>query len=155
MGTPQRTDDREKAPEALHRLQFYTASLSEKANLRKDLANWRGRDFRATGNSADSPPRTSSERRACCPDDEREGEGPRDRRHGGSQGNASALSAPVNACCLFPWSPANSTRRVRDSLSDKMQAIIKLSPEYQQLKAPAAPHSDAGGFNDFEDDIPF
>lgn len=24
---------------------FYTASLSEKANLRKDLANWRGRDF--------------------------------------------------------------------------------------------------------------
>lgn len=24
---------------------FYTASLSEKANLRRDLANWRGRDF--------------------------------------------------------------------------------------------------------------
>lgn len=24
---------------------FYTASLSEKANLRKDLASWRGRDF--------------------------------------------------------------------------------------------------------------
>ena len=24
---------------------FYTCSLSEKANLRKDLANWRGRDF--------------------------------------------------------------------------------------------------------------
>jgi len=24
---------------------FYTASLSEKANLRKDLVNWRGRDF--------------------------------------------------------------------------------------------------------------
>lgn len=24
---------------------FYTASLGEKANLRKDLANWRGRDF--------------------------------------------------------------------------------------------------------------
>lgn len=24
---------------------FYTASLNEKANLRADLANWRGRDF--------------------------------------------------------------------------------------------------------------
>jgi hypothetical protein len=62
---------------------------------------------------------------------------------------------PANAAFYLSLEPGEFDQAAFDSLSDKMQAIIKLSPEYQQLKAPAAPHSDAGGFNDFEDDIPF
>ena len=45
MGTPQRTDDRGKRRKPFTVSKFYTASLSEGNLPRKDLANWRGRDF--------------------------------------------------------------------------------------------------------------
>ena len=85
-GNSKRTDDRgRERREALHRPKFYTASLSEKANLRKDLANWRGRTSRPR-NWRIRRQETSSASVHVVPDDEREGKGSRDWRHGGSQG---------------------------------------------------------------------
>ena len=62
--------------------------------------------------------------------------------------------SPANAPSYLSWSSAND-QAAFDSLSDKMRAIIKLSPEYQQLKAPAASHFRRGRIQRLEDDIPF
>lgn len=132
---------------------FYTASLSEKANLRKDLANWRGRDF--TPQELGGFAAKNILGKACMLSltmNEKE-----KVRVTGVMAVPKGMQVPssVNAPFYLSLEPGEFDQAAFNSLSDKMQAIIKLSPEYQQLKAPAASHSDAGGFNDFEDDIPF
>ena len=72
----------------------------------KDLANWRGRDF-TPRNSADSPPGEHPRKGVHLSLTMNE-EGPRDRRHGGSQRNA--VPSSVNAPFYLSLEPGNSTR---------------------------------------------
>ena len=70
-----------------------------------------------------------------------------------AQGNASP--SPVNVCS-FLLEPGNSTRPRSTLCPTRCRRSSNCLPNIsRQLKAPAASHSDAGGFNDFEDDIPF
>lgn len=143
---------------------FYTASLNEKANLRKDLMNWRGRDFTEqelegfeSGNILGK----------CCMlsltmNDKKKVK------------VTSVIALPkgtqvppqINPSVLFSLEPDEFDQSVFDALSDGIRGMIEKTPEYQQIKNPQKFSADSGapfgpnsgnteGFNDFDDDIPF
>lgn len=136
---------------------FYTASLSEKANLRKDLANWRGRDFTAEELSGFDSKNILG--KACMlsviHNDKKKA------RVSGVMQIPKGLPVPdqVNETVFF--SLENFDQKVYDSLSDGYKRMIELSPEYQHLKHGVSESHDAGssgsahgGFADLEE-IPF
>lgn len=135
---------------------FYTASLHEKAGLRKDLAAWRTRDFT-----------------------EEELKGFDDKALLGkpcmiSVGLSEKGKAKVNAVMSLPKGTivppqANPTLHFSlddfdqakfDALSDGYKKLILASPEYHQIKNPhpeeqRQPAAAGSGFDDMDDDIPF
>jgi hypothetical protein len=132
-------------------LKFYTASLGEKANLRKDLVNWRGKEFTAEElmgfdekNLLDKP---------CMLTLTKKGE--RVRVTGISQKPREVtLPDRVNELEYFSLEPERFDRKTFEQLSDYFKGKILLSPEWAELngKAPPPQHT---GTDDFEDDIPF
>jgi hypothetical protein len=135
---------------------FYTNSLSEKANLRKDLEQWRGRPF-----SEDELKRFDLQSILNAPCMLSVIHNEKGRAQVGSimkmpkgQTAPDAINKPI-AFWLDEFK-----HEVFDSLSDNLKALIKKSPEYQEIVSPKAPASQPGAqakgrFDDLEDDIPF
>lgn len=129
---------------------FYTASLGEKANLRKDLENWRGRAFTEqellgfeSKNILDKPCMLS-----VIHNDKGKA------RVSGVMAIPKNTAVPARVNELTYFSLDTFDAKVFDALSDGYKKLIEASPEYQQMKnGGAAPAK--GKFDDMEDDIPF
>lgn len=131
---------------------FYTASLSEKANLRKDLANWRGRDFTPeelmgfdSKNILDKPCMLS-----LTPNDKGK------VRITGVMALPKGTAVPprVNPIVYLSLEHGEFDQATFDALSDGYKKLIKVSPEYASLTRPQQPQGKSA-FADMDDDIPF
>lgn len=129
---------------------FYTASLSEKANLRKDLANWRGRDFTEQELAGFEAKNILDK---CClvsltPNDKGK------IRVTGVMALPKGTKVPDRINDLTYFSLDEYDASTFEKLSDGYKKLIKASPEYVAMSNPgAAPKR--GSFDDMEDDIPF
>ncbi len=108
---------------------FYTASLGEKANLRKDLVNWRGREF------------TSEELKGfdeknildkCCLVTITEKESGKTAVSGIS-GVPKGMPIPERINDLLHFSLIDFDQKVYDKLSDGIKKLIKESAEFDSL----------------------
>ena len=128
---------------------FYTASLGEKANLRKDLSSWRGRDFTAdelmgfdSKNLLDKP---------CMVNVTHTEKGK--AKISGITPIPKGMQVPGRVHDLLYLSlEANEFKRdVYEGLSDYWKGEIQKSPEWADLQGTKAP----AGFEDMESSIPF
>lgn len=131
---------------------FYTASLGEKANLRRDLANWRGRDFTEdelrgfdSKNILGKPCMLS-----LTPNDKGK------VRITGVMALPKGTPVPdqVNPTVYLSMEPEEFNPEVFEALSEGYKKLIKASPEWAELQKPRAPKN-GGHFDDMADDIPF
>lgn len=131
---------------------FYTASLGEKANLRKDLANWRGRDFTEdelrgfdSKNILGKPCMLS-----LTPNDKGK------VRITGVMALPKGTPVPeqINPTVYLSLEPEEFNPEVFEALSEGYKKLIKASPEWTELQKPRTPKT-PGRFDDMEDDIPF
>ncbi len=133
---------------------WYTASIGEKANLRKDLVNWRGRDF------------TEDELRgfevkkllgvpcmlSLTPNDKGK------IRVTGIMKPPQGSTCPpqVNASVYFSLERDEFNQATFDGLAEYWQNEIKKSPEWADLHGKPGPvKQSAGGIAEMESDIPF
>ena len=133
---------------------FYTASLSEKANLRKDLANWRGRDF--TQEELLGFESKNILGKTCMlsltPNDKGK------VRITGVMALPKGTQVPeqINPTVYLSLESGEFDPTVFEALSDGYKKLIKVSPEYAELTQPKAQQAKPKGhFDDMEDDIPF
>ena len=130
---------------------FYTASLSEKANLRKDLENWRGRAFTEeelkgfeSKNILGKP----------CMLSLTENDKHKVRITGiMALPKGAEVPSQVNSSVYFSLDEFN--QQTFDGLSEGIKRLIKASPEYMGILNPRAPEQKKGKFDDMMDDIPF
>ena len=131
---------------------FYTASLGEKANLRKDLENWRGRAFTeqelmgfASKNILGKP---------CMLSVTHNDKGK--ARVTGVMALPKGMQVPDQINPSVYFSLDEFDQAVFDALSDGYKKLIQSSPEYQHIaNGPAPTKKPAGAFDDMADDIPF
>lgn len=133
---------------------FYTASLSEKANLRHDLAAWRGRDFTPEELGGFSPRNILG--KPCLVTLTKNDKGK--VRVTGVAKLPKGMGPPkrTNADVFFHLDEFDGA--TFDSFSDGVKKLIVQSPEYQELmgkRAQAKPGNGAGHFDDMADDLPF
>lgn len=137
----------------------YTLSLSEKAQLRKDLDAWRGRPF--TGDELEGFDLFNVLDAQCFLNIIHE------EKNGKTYTNISSVMAlpkrttpleAVNPVVAFSLEPEDYLDVTLDSLPKWIQEKIKQSPEYQAI-APAfnqgPAHHEADDMPPMEDDIPF
>lgn len=137
---------------------WYTASLGEKANLRKDLVNWRGREFtddELKGFEAKKILGTTC-MLSLTPNDKGK------VRVTGVMKLPKGSDAPpqVNPSFYLSLESDEFNQAAFDSLSDFWKAEVKKSPEWADLQGKPGPVKQSaakggGHFDDFEDDIPF
>lgn len=132
---------------------FYTNSLGEKANLRKDLTTWRGRDF--TDDELDRFDLQSILGHACLLSVVEKGNGKEGVKVAGVMKlpKGQEVKQPVNPPTAF-WLD-EFEQAAFDALSDGIKKIIQKSPEYQEAIGTKAPRSQPPKVDDLEDDIPF
>jgi hypothetical protein len=134
---------------------WYTASLGEKANLRKDLVNWRGREFteEELGGFEAKKILGTTCMLSLTPNDKGK------VRVTGVMKLPKGSEAPpqINPSVYFSLEKDEFNQAVFDSLSEYWQTEIKKSPEWGDLhgKGPVKPSTKGTKFDDFEDDIPF
>lgn len=134
---------------------FYTASLHEKATLRKDLINWRGREFTEEELAGFDPKKILG---APCMVSLSMNEKQKIKVTGvmaipkGTQ-----VPAQINQSVYFSLERDQFNQDVFDSLSDGIKELIKSSPEYKSLvdNEPAIRHANPDPMDGLEDDIPF
>ena len=132
---------------------FYTASLGDKANLRKDLVNWRGREF--TEEELAGFESKNILGKPCMvqitPNDKGK------NRVTGVMALMKGTECPpqVNPPIYFSLEREEFDARVMESLSEYYQELIKKSPEFEKLGNKPDPVSKGSDFDDFKDDIPF
>lgn len=126
---------------------FYTASLGEKANLRKDLQNWRGREF--TDDELRGFESKNILGKACMLSLTQNDKGK--VRVTGVMALPKGMQVPpqVNESVYFSLDEFNP--HVFDALSDGIKKMITASPEYQDV---AMGRSQKHGFEDMPDDDP-
>lgn len=133
--------------------QFYTASLSEKANLRKVLEGWRGRPFTPeelmgfdSKNLLDKP----------CMVNITHTEKKKAKVTGVAQvPKGMTVPGRVNDLLYFSLEPDQFKQATYDALPKFYQEMIQKSPEWSELHGTPAVTKTGGKFDDFEDDIPF
>ena len=133
---------------------FYTASIGEKANLRKDLVSWRGREFTEdelrgfeVKNILDKP---------CMVNVTHTEKGK--AKISGITPLPKGTQAPgrVHDILYFSLERDEFSRDVFEALNEYWQEQIKKSPEFEELyKGGSKPKANGTKFDDFEDDIPF
>lgn len=131
---------------------FYTASLSEKANLRKDLANWRGRDFTEAELAGFESKAILGKpcMIALTPNDKNK------IRVTGVMALPKGTAVPKQSNGSLYFSLDEFDQTIFDGLSDGYKKLIMASPEYQHLKNPMAHSKDPRDLSDIESDtIPF
>ena len=135
---------------------YYTASIGEKANLRKDLVNWRGREF------------TDDELRgfevknilgtvcmlSLTPNDKGK------VRVTGIMKLPAGTQCPaqINPSVYFSLEREEFNQATFDGLAEFWQKEISKSPEWADLQGKPGPvkaSTKGSKFDDFEDDIPF
>jgi hypothetical protein len=131
---------------------FYTASLSEKANLRKDLANWRGRDF--TEQELQGFDAKNILGKACLvsltPNDKGR------IRVTGIMALPKGTQVPDQVNGVTYFSLDEFDPKTFENLSDGYKKLIMASPEYKVVSDPSfGENQPKGNFEDLEDDIPF
>lgn len=131
---------------------FYTSSLGEKANLRKDLANWRGRDF--TEQELQGFDAKNILGKPCMialtPNDKNK------VRITGVMAMPRGSQVPDQINKTVYFSLDEFDQSVFDSLSDGIKKLIEVSPEYKELKNPQHRAPAGGGtFEEMDSDIPF
>ena len=140
----------------------YTASLHEKAQLRKDLAAWRGRDFTPEELKGFELPKVLGA--FCLLNLIRVEKNGRDYINVASiMALPKGMPKPEGVNDMLAFDLDKFDQAAFDQLSDRMQEQIISTPEYQALKNPAlvtppqatASASAPGSFDDFVDDIPF
>lgn len=130
---------------------FYTASLSEKANLRKDLENWRGRAFTeqelagfASKNILGKPCML-----ALTENDKNK------VRITGIMALPRGTTVPPQINQTVYFSLEEFDQAVFESLTDGIKKLIVASPEYQEIKNPTQQTGKRlPSFDDLEE-IPF
>lgn len=135
---------------------WYTASLGEKANLRKDLVNWRGRDF--TDDELKGFEAKKMLGAVCMlsltPNDKQ-----KIRVTGVMKLPKGTEAAPqINPSIYFSLERDEFNQPVFDGLSEFWQKEIQKSPEWADLQGkpgPVKPSAAGTKFEDLEDDIPF
>ena len=128
---------------------FYTSSLSEKANLRKDLANWRGRDFTEQELAGFDAKNILDK---CCMVSLTTNDKGKIRVTGVMALPKGMTPPPrVNEITYFSLDEFNA--ETFEKLSEGYRKLIAASPEYQELFNPMK--SKPGTFEDMKDDIPF
>lgn len=134
---------------------FYTASLGEKANLRADLKNWRGRDF--TDEELAGFEAKNILGKPCMLSVTLNDKGK--ARVTGVMALPKGTPVPdqFNESLFFSLEHADFKPEVFDALSEGYKKMIRVSPEYMELTKPEhQKQSKKGGdFSDMEDDIPF
>ncbi len=129
---------------------FYTCSLSEKANLRKDLANWRGRDF--TEQELQGFDAKNILGKPCMlsltPNDKGK------IRVTGVMALPKGTQVPPQVNDPVFFSLDEFSQATFEKLSDGYKKLIMESPEYKHVTDPQAP-AKRGHFDDIDDDIPF
>lgn len=131
---------------------FYTASLNEKANLRADLANWRGRDF--TPQELGGFDAKNVLGKCCMVSLTLSDKGK--TRVTGVMAIPKGMEVPPQVNPTVYFSLDEFDAKTFDSLSDGFKKMIQVSPEYQQvIKRGNDPVKPAGAFDDMDDDIPF
>lgn len=129
---------------------FYTASLSEKATLRKDLENWRGRAF--TDDELRGFDLTNVIGKTCMLSIVTNDKG--NARVGGVMAAPKGISLPdpVNQSVYFSLERGQFSAATFDTFGEKLRQMISVSPEFQErMKESSVGHKS----DDFEDDIPF
>lgn len=136
---------------------FYTCSLGEKANLRRDLESWRGRAF--TEEELNGFEAKNILGKACLL-----GLTPNDKgkvRVTGVMALPRGTQVPdqINPVTFLSLERGEFDRAVFDALSDGYKRLITVSPEYQELTNPATAsqqtRTGAGALAEMDDDIPF
>lgn len=133
---------------------FYTASLSEKATLRADLVNWRGRDFSQeelmgfdSKNILDKP---------CMVSVVHNDKGK--AKVAGVMALPKGTTCPprVNDLVFFSLERDEFKAETLEKLGDFYKGMIQQAPEYHKLFQRADPVQQRGSqFDDLADDIPF
>lgn len=119
---------------------FYTASLSEKANLRKDLENWRGRTFTAAELEGFESRNILEKPCLVTVIHNQKGKA----RVSGVTALPKGFQIPSQVNPTVYFSLDEFDQKTFDALSDGIKKIIMGSPEYQQLKNPNHGPSDDG-----------
>lgn len=140
---------------------WYTASLSEKANLRADLVNWRGRDF--TQEELMGFESKNILDKTCMVQITHNDKGKAKVTGVSSVPKGFAVPPRVNEIVYFSLEKDEFDAAVFDTLGDFFQGKIKATPEWAALhdkaKGPVKPSGGEGGggshFDDFVDSIPF
>lgn len=127
---------------------FYTASLSEKANLRKDLSNWRGKDF--TEEELHGFEAKNILGKPCMLSLTMNDKSKVRVTGVMALPKSFALPKQVNPSLFFSLDEFD--KAVFDKLSDGIKKMIEVSPEYKMLSAPA---QKGNTFDDMTDDVPF
>lgn len=127
---------------------FYTASLSEKANLRKDLENWRGRAF--TDEELRGFDMKNILGKPCMLSIVLNDKN--NARVGGVMAAPKGMSLPevINPVSYFSLEEGEFDMATFESFSEKMRQMISQSPEFHERMKQTGKPSDH-----FEDDIPF
>ena len=133
---------------------FYTASLSEKSNLRKDLVNWRGREF--TSDELAGFAAKNILDKGCMVQITAKGD---KHRVTGVMALPKGTKAPeaANAIEYFSLEKGEFDPVVFGRFSEKMQAMIANSPEYKAAVGieSAIDDSYSPDFTEVDDPIPF
>lgn len=135
---------------------WYTASLSEKANLRKDLVNWRGREFteeELMGFEAKKILGTTC-MLSLTPNEKNK------VRVTGIMKLPTGTQCPaqINPSVYFSLEREEFNQATFDGLAEFWQNEIRKSPEWADLQGKPGPvkaSTKGTKFDDFEDDIPF
>ena len=129
---------------------FYTASLSEKATLRKDLVNWRGREFTVSELSGFEMKNILGAPCMLSIVSNDKGKS----RVGGVMALPKGMTVPASANGLLYFSLDEFDSEVFEKMSKGIKAMIEASPEFKKLSGHVV-SAVPGDFNDFEDSIPF
>lgn len=124
--------DGEKAGQPFVVSKFYTQSLSEKANLRKDLETWRNRPFTATELEGFDAKNILG--KPCLLTIVHTDKGKVKVSAVTSVPKGMAVPPQVNPSVYF--SLEEFDEKVFATLSDKLKQMVMASPEYQQLVNP-------------------
>lgn len=137
---------------------WYTASLHEAANLRKDLEAWRGKTF--SDEELDGFDIAKVLGAYCMLQVQHENKNGQDRdRIVALMSMPKGLAKPEGVNDLVSLDFDNFDFQVFDSLHDGLRSRIAASPEFKALKQPANPKPINGGGAtsgaDFDDDVPW
>jgi hypothetical protein len=144
------TGDHEGKPFVVNK--WYTASLSDKANLRADLVNWRGREF--TPDELQGFDEKNLLDKVCMLSLTKNDKGK--VRVTGVMSKAKGMVVPdrVNELVYISLEPGKFERPAFEALTDYFKDEIKKSPEWAELNG-AAGAVKPSNVDDFDDDIPF